>query len=102
MVHLCGKRYAQRAGEVKAPMEFLEGVYSIKDTIEELAKNEEAYKIAAKAFQLIMNMEMKPGEGMWDAIKMFSLEKVGEMGGGLVPEGFIESENAQLIKIKKC
>ena len=82
-------------------MEFPEGMYSIKDTMEELAANPEAMEIAAKAFKLTMNMTVKPGEGMWDMMKAMTLEKVGEMAGSLVPEGFMESINAQLIKIKK-
>lgn len=87
--------------DLKAPMEFPEGMYSIKDTMEELAKNAEAVKIAATAFKLTMNMTVKPGEGMWDMMKSMTLEKVGEMAGSLVPEGFMESINAQLNKIKK-
>ena len=87
--------------DLKAPMEFPEGMYSIKDTMEELAANLEAMEIAAKAFKLTMNMTVKPGEGMWDMMKAMTLEKVGEMAGSLVPEGFMESINAQLIKIKK-
>ena len=72
-----------------------------KLTMEELAKNEEAVKIAATAFKLTMNMTVKPGEGMWDMMKSMTLEKVGEMAGSLAPEGFMESINAQLNKIKK-
>ena len=87
--------------DLKAPMEFPEGMYSIKDTMEELAANPEAMEIAAKAFKLTMNMTVKPGEGMWDMMKAMTLEKVGEMAGSLVPEGYMESINAQLIKIKK-
>ncbi len=87
--------------DLKAPMEFPEGMYSIKDTMEGLAANPEAMEIAAKAFKLTMNMTVKPGEGMWDMMKAMTLEKVGEMAGSLVPEGFMESINAQLIKIKK-
>lgn len=87
--------------DLKAPMEFPEGMYSIKDTMEELAKNEEALEIAAKAYKLTMNMTVKPGEGMWDMMKSMTLEKMGEMAGSLAPEGFMESVNAQLNKIKK-
>ena len=82
-------------------MEFPEGMYSIKDTMEELAKNKEALEIAAKAYKLTMNMTVRPGEGMWDMLKSMTLEKVGEMAGSLAPEGFMESINAKLIKIKK-
>lgn len=93
----------QMAGDLdlKAPMEFPEGMYSIKDTMEELAKCPEAIEIAAKAVKLTMNMVVKPGEGMWDMMKNMNFEQFGKMGGSLVPEGFIESLNAQLTKIKK-
>ena len=58
-------------------------------------------ELAAKAYKLTMTMTVKPGEGMWDMMKSMTLEKLGEMAGSLAPEGFIESINAQLIKIKK-
>ena len=55
--------------DLKAPMEFPEGMYSIKDTLEELAKCPEAIELAAKAVKLTMNMVVSPGEGMWDMMK---------------------------------
>ena len=87
--------------DLKAPMEFPEGMYSIKDSLEELAKCPEAIEIAAKAVKLTMNMVVSPGEGMWDMMKGMSLERLGEMAGSLAPEGFIESLNGKLIQIKK-
>ena len=48
-----------------------------------------------------MNMTVSPGEGMWDMMKGMSLDRLGELAGSLAPEGFMESLNAQLIKIKK-
>ena len=87
--------------DLKAPMEFPEGMYSIKDTMEELAKCPEAIEIAAKAVKLTMNMVVAPGEGMWDMMKGMTLERLGEMAGDLAPEGFVESVNAKLIQIKK-
>ncbi len=86
--------------DLESPMEFPEGKYSIKDTIEELAKNEEALKIVQKAVKLGSNFDVKPGEGMWDMMKGMSLDK---MSGMLttVPDGFLESVNARLIKISK-
>ena len=86
--------------DLKAPMEFPEGMYSIKDTMEELAQNGSAGN-CRKSFKLAMNMKLAPGEGMWDMMKAMTLEKVGEMAGSMIPEGFVESINAQLIKIKK-
>ncbi len=87
--------------DLEAPMEFPEGMYSIKDTLDEIAKSPEALELAAKAVKLTMNMTVSPGEGMWDMMKSMTLEKIGEMAGTLAPEGFMESLNAQLIKIKK-
>lgn len=87
--------------DLKAPMEFPEGKYSIKDTMEEIAKCPEAFEIAAEAFKLAMNMKLKPGEGMWDMMKSMNLEGIGQMAGSMLPEGFIESLNGKLIKIDK-
>lgn len=87
--------------DLKAPMEFPEGKYSIKDTMEEIAKCPEAFEIAAEAFKLATNMKMKPGEGMWDMMKSMRLEGIGQMAGSMLPEGFVESLNGKLIKIDK-
>lgn len=87
--------------DLTTPMEFPEGMYSIKDSLEELAKSPEALALAAKAIKLTMNMTVSPGEGMWDMMKGMSLDRLGELAGSLAPEGFMESLNAQLIKIKK-
>ncbi len=87
--------------DLKAPMEFPEGKYSIKDTMEELAKCPQAIEIASKAVKLTMNMKVSPGEGMWDMMKSMTLERFGDMAGSMAPEGFIESLNAQLIQIDK-
>ena len=45
--------------DLKAPMEFPEGYYSIKDSMEDLSKNEEALALAAKAVKLAH--EVMPG-----------------------------------------
>lgn len=87
--------------DLKAPMEFPEGKYSIKDTIEDISKCPEAMEIVAKAVKLAMNMNVVPGEGMWDMMKAMNLEKIGEMAGSMLPEGFVESLNAKLIRIDK-
>ena len=86
--------------DLTAPMEFPEGYYSVKDSMEELANNEEALAITAKAVKLATNFDIKPGEGMWDMMKTMTPEAMGSMISGM-PDGFIESLNAQLIKIKK-
>ncbi len=87
--------------DLKAPMEFPEGKYSIKDTMEEIAKCPEAFAIVEEAVKLAMNMKVTPGEGMWDMFKSLSLEKVGEMAGSMMPEGFVESLNGKLTRFDK-
>lgn len=87
--------------DLNAPMEFPEGMYSIKDTVEDIAANEEALKIVQEAVKLAMNMKVVPGEGMWDMLKGMSMDQMKDMAGSLMPEGFVESLNAKLIKIKK-
>ena len=85
--------------DLKAPMEFPEGYYSIKDSMEDLSKNEEAMALATKAVKLATNFDVKPGVGMWDMMKRMTPEAMAKMIN--MPDGFIESLNAQLIKIKK-
>lgn len=55
--------------DLKAPMEFPEGKYSVKNTFEELAASPEAIAIASEAIKITMNMKIVPGEGMWDMLK---------------------------------
>ena len=86
--------------DLAAPMEFPEGYYSIKDTMDEIAKNEEALAIASKAVKLATNFDIKPGVGMWDMMKKMTPEAMSNMISGM-PDGFIESLNAKLTKIKK-
>lgn len=44
--------------------------------------------------------DIKPGIGMWDMLKTMKLEAMTNMISG-IQDGFIESLNARLIKIKK-
>ena len=93
----------QLAGDLdlKAPMEFPEGKYSVKDTMEEIAKSPEAIGIITEAIKIVMNMKLAPGEGMWDMMKGMTPEAMMQMAGSLAPDGFLESINAKLIKISK-
>ena len=75
------------------------GYYSIKDSMEDLSKNEEALALATRAVKLATNFDIKPGVGMWDMMKRMTPEAMAKMIN--MPDGFIESLNAQLIKIKK-
>ena len=86
--------------DLEAPMEFPEGYYSIKDTMEEISNNDEAMAIVRKAVKLATNFDLAPGVGMWDMMKKMTLESMTSMSASM-PAGFIESINAQLIKIKK-
>ena len=88
--------------DLKAPMEFPEGYYSVKDTMEELFKSPEAGQIVSKAVKMASNFVVEPGSGMWGMMKGMTPERMMGLSGGLMPDGFIESLNAQLIKIKKA
>ena len=87
--------------DLKAPMEFPEGKLSVRDTFEELSKNEEAYAIVRKAVKLASNFDVAPGVGMWDMLSKMTPESMVSMAGGLVPDGFLESLNAKLIVFDK-
>ncbi len=86
--------------DLEAPMEFPDGYYSVKDIIEVLYGNEEAMEIVRKAIKLASNFDIVPGQGMWDMLKGMTPEGMVSMSGAM-PKGFLESLNAQLIKIKK-
>lgn len=87
--------------DLKAPMEFPEGKWNVKYTMEEIASCPEALKVVNKAVKLASNFDVQPGAGMWDMMKSMTPEGMISMSGGLMPEGFLESLNAQLIKIDK-
>ncbi|MCD8013020.1 MAG: glycoside hydrolase family 2 protein [Lachnospiraceae bacterium] len=84
-----------------SPMEFPEGKYSIRDKVEEIAKNPEAFAVLSEGFKLAMNMELKPGEGVWGMMKSMNMEEILKTGGSMVPDGFAESLNAKLIRFSK-
>lgn len=87
--------------DLKAPMEFPEGKYSVKDSMEEIAKSPEAIAIVAEAVKLTMNMKLVPGDGLWDMMKTMTPEDMVKMAGSTAPEGFLESLNAKLIEVDK-
>ncbi len=87
--------------DLKAPMEFPEGKYNVRDTMEELSKCPEALAIAAKAVKLASNFTVEPGKGMWDMMRTMTPEGIINMGGGLVPDGFLEGLNVKLICIDR-
>lgn len=85
---------------LKAPMDFPEGKYSIRNTMEEIAESQEALEITAEALKLATNFIVKPGVGMWDMMKKMSPEGMASLASNM-PEGFLESLNAKLIKIDR-
>lgn len=87
--------------DLTAPMEFPEGYYSVRDTFEELAKNEEAFAIVSEAAYLATTFKIKSGEGMFNMFKNSTVEQILGSIGASMKEGFLESINAKLIKIKK-
>lgn len=94
----------QLAGDLdlKAPMEFPEGKYNVRHTMEEIAGSREAWEITSKAVKLATNFTIVPEEGMWGMMKTMTPEGMVEMAGSMVPDGFLESLNAQLIRIDKA
>lgn len=86
--------------DLKAPMTFPEGCYSIHDTMETIAQNQQAMEITTKAVKLATNFDIRPGGGMWSMLKTMTPEAMAGMASAM-PEGFLECLNAQLIKIKK-
>ena len=96
--------WVQQVGslDLDAPMEFPEGYYNVNDSLDELAKNEEAFTIVTKAVKLTTNFSIEPGVGMWDMLKKMSPKVMCEMmPDSSLGDKFLNSINAQLIKIKK-
>ena len=88
--------------DLDAPMEFPEGYYNVNDSLDELSHNEEAFAIVTKAVKLTTNFSIEPGVGMWDMLKKMSPKVMCEMmPDSSLGDKFLNSINAQLIKIKK-
>ncbi len=94
----------QLAGDLdlKAEMEFPERKYNVHDRLEDIAKSPEAMGITAKALKLATNFILEPGTGMWDMMRTMTPVDMMNMAGNAMPEGFLESLNAQLIKFDKA
>lgn len=87
--------------DLKASMEFPEGKYNVRCTMEDIAKSEQAMEITKKAIKLATNFDLAPGVGMWDMMKSMKPEDMVKMAGSMMPEGFLESLNAQLIQVDR-
>lgn len=88
--------------DLTAPMEFPDGKYHVRCTMDELAKSPEAWKITAEAIFLAANMQLSPKSGMWKMVESMTLEGLFNQFGTVVPEGFLEKLNAKLNKIDTC
>lgn len=88
--------------DLTAPMEFPEGKFSVKNTLEEVSRSPQAWEVVSTAMEMVSGMPLKPGEGMWGMLKAMSLEQMIQMGGSRMPKGFAESLNAQLVKIDRA
>lgn len=83
------------APEVTVPLTFPEGMYSIKDPIKKILKNEDGEAVLRKYLAPMFE------HAMFKMIKGFSLEKLAKMQADAMPEGLLNAVNSELIKIKK-
>lgn len=81
--------------DLDAPMEFPEGMFSIKDSLADIYENEEAAEVIRNTIKI------GPETPMWGMLQNMTVELLLSMAGGSAPEGFDRAVNAQLIKIKK-
>ena len=86
---------------LNAPMQFPAGKWSVRDSIEALSADPEAFGTVRAALKLATGFDLTPGEGMWDMMKAMTPEAMVGMAGSMVPEGFLESLNAKLTAIDK-
>lgn len=87
--------------DLTAPMEFPEGRYSVKDTINTIFQSKDAGEVVTRAIKLATNFDLSPNAGMWNMIKGMTPEMLVSMVGDTLPKGFLESLNAKLIHIEK-
>lgn len=87
---------------MKALMEFPEGKYSIKDSMEDIAGCPEAFEIVAHATEAVLRRKLIPGEEPWDMIKSMSVENACRMAGADTLDGFLERLNGKLVQISKA
>ena len=87
--------------DLNAPMQFPAGKWSVRDSIEALSADPEAFGTVRAALKLATGFDLTPGEGMWDMMKAMTPEAMVGMAGSMVPEGFLESLNAKLTAIDK-
>lgn len=87
--------------DLQAPMEFPEGFYSVRDTLEELSENDAAFAVILEAAGLAMPFPLQKENPMFQTFKASTPEQLFGMLGASMPDGFLESINAKLILIPK-
>lgn len=99
--------FDQAAAEcVNGEMQFPEGFFSIRDTISEILKNEDAYVVLANALYSMTGMKLK--KGMLGMMADKTLEGLADMMSGMgggdrknIPANAMQIINSRLNKIKK-
>ncbi len=87
--------------DLSAPMEFPEGKWNVRYTMEELSSCPEAFETVKQAIKLATGFTLAPGVGMWDMMKKMTPEGMVGMAGSMMPEGFLESLNGKLTAIDR-
>ena len=87
--------------DLSAPMEFPEGKWNVRYTMEELSSCPEAFETVKQAIKLATGFTLAPGAGMWDMMKKMTPEGMVGMAGSMMPEGFLESLNGKLTAIDR-
>lgn len=85
--------------ELSLEMEFPDDMYHIKDTMESIYENAEAFEVIKNVWKMMLNIEVGPELPQWNMMKSMTPEQLIPITG--MPEGTMERVNAQLIKIKK-
>lgn len=71
--------------DLTAPMAFLAGKYSVKDSMETLVRSPEAMEMVREAVKLATNFDLSPGVGMWNMMKSMTPEGMMTIGGSTMP-----------------
>lgn len=87
--------------DLKAPMEYPEGKYSIKDTFGDLFRSSEAWEMVTQIVKLITGITEQQLRSKWEAVVNMTPEALIDRVGDMAPEGISESLNQKLNQIDK-
>lgn len=87
--------------DLKAPMEYPEGKYSIKDTFGDLFRSSEAWEMVTQIVKLITGITEQQLRSKWEAVLNMTPEALIDRVGDMAPEGIRESLNQKLNQIDK-